>query len=267
MSDGEDDLVAKVKEWVQNHGYPLEMVVARTFRRHGAVHVEQSTYHVDVVTGKVRESDVLATWSGLGGGPSWVYFFFVIECKTSENPKPWVIFTDDQAEELDSKTIFALTPHRLHAADIQSFSHHLHQRFIELEVPIMIEGVPLGYGVTESLRTKDGAKDPAFDAVRQAAASAFGILGEFDMEAMSDDAAMFAFPVVVTTSPIYICRSDSDKGIRLEKVDIAAVSIRVDTQPEHTLVHVVQESGLERFASICAKSGATLGRLLPSEEV
>ncbi|WP_346533751.1 hypothetical protein [Micromonospora sp. DPT] len=87
----EDSLLNFVKKFLSNSGYPLEMQVARTFRRKGFV-VEQARSYIDVKTDALREVDVLAyssSASSLYPGTGWAELRLVLECKHSD--KPWLI--------------------------------------------------------------------------------------------------------------------------------------------------------------------------------
>jgi hypothetical protein len=99
-------LVDKIKLWIRDSGYPLEMATARTFWATSALHVDSGKFYRDPSSDKVREIDVVATWRGLGFG-SWISFLFVIECKSGTDP--WVIFRDDSADDLALMHLLSLS--------------------------------------------------------------------------------------------------------------------------------------------------------------
>ena len=83
-------LKEKLRNWLESQGYPLEMRVARSFRRHN-FRVFKSDYYKDPDSGVMRETDVRPSLQdeihGVLGRIG-----FVIECKQSKD-KPWVLFT------------------------------------------------------------------------------------------------------------------------------------------------------------------------------
>jgi hypothetical protein len=99
----------RLRKWLGQHGYPLEMRAARAFRdagwgeqgfprtRPGASwEVDQSVYY-KAASDKWREIDVVASIrAAYPGTTPWRAFEFVVllECKSSE-AKPWVVFTTE----------------------------------------------------------------------------------------------------------------------------------------------------------------------------
>ena len=54
-----EDLVQKIRNWLDTQGYPLEMKVARCFQKAG-FRVSSSEYYLDPDERKPREIDVIA---------------------------------------------------------------------------------------------------------------------------------------------------------------------------------------------------------------
>jgi len=50
-----------VQKFLQDNGYPFEMLVARELQKAG-FHIQQSTYYLDLNTKIPREIDIIATW-------------------------------------------------------------------------------------------------------------------------------------------------------------------------------------------------------------
>lgn len=80
-----------VKKYLANNGYPLEMLVAKEFRRAG-FQVYQSTIYVDKATGKDRELDVTAYYVRRLGDVT-ISFQVNIECKFAKNI--WILFSGE----------------------------------------------------------------------------------------------------------------------------------------------------------------------------
>ena len=86
-------MLQDVQSWLDQHGYVLEMEVARELMLHSR-NVVQGDQCIDPVTGKLREIDVLCSW----GDPTpakdaYHSVQMVVECKNTT--APWVAFQDD----------------------------------------------------------------------------------------------------------------------------------------------------------------------------
>jgi len=84
-----DDLASRIRSWLGEQGYPLELRVAHAFQSAG-FEVSSSEYYNDPDEGKPREIDVIASMSAFVCGIS-IQIAFMIECKSSKK-KPWVLF-------------------------------------------------------------------------------------------------------------------------------------------------------------------------------
>jgi len=81
---------ARVREWLDTEGYPLELEVARAFRKAG-FRAHHSMMYDDENTNQKREIDVVAT-KQFGQDGRWIRVVVVAECKNNAK-KPWVYFT------------------------------------------------------------------------------------------------------------------------------------------------------------------------------
>lgn len=87
----QEPLVARVMAWLSKEGYPFELRAARSLGRQGWKFDLSRTY-ADSLEGKSREIDIVAsrTWSNMHSVS--VDVDLVVECKTSGDSKPWIIF-------------------------------------------------------------------------------------------------------------------------------------------------------------------------------
>jgi len=83
------NLLAKVSEWLNEQGYPLEFEAAATFRRAG-FSVRQGAYVRTPDTEKPREIDVTACVDS--SEDCLIRVYHLVECKWSQT-KPWIVFT------------------------------------------------------------------------------------------------------------------------------------------------------------------------------
>jgi hypothetical protein len=93
--------------WLRGQGYPLEMVVAGTFKDAG-FDVTQSEYYEELETHKFREIDVAARWMERvkaqidAPGGLLICLSVLIECKASAD-KPWVLFASSTKPLADAR--------------------------------------------------------------------------------------------------------------------------------------------------------------------
>jgi hypothetical protein len=98
-----EDLVQKIRKWLDKEGYPLEMQVARTFREIG-FEVSSSEYYLDPDEKKPREIDVIATLQKTISGVLF-QIAYTVECKLSKD-KPWVCFCSTVSRHRDPEIGF-----------------------------------------------------------------------------------------------------------------------------------------------------------------
>jgi len=84
-------LEERLREWLDEEGYPLEFSTAHVFRTAG-FSVRQGTYVRSEDSETPREVDVTASVD-CSDSESLIRVYHVIECKWSQD-KPWVVFTD-----------------------------------------------------------------------------------------------------------------------------------------------------------------------------
>ncbi len=231
----------KVLEWLESEGYPLEMRVARGFRKCG-FRVIQSEYYDDPDTGKSREVDVVAdvlktcdqdrfrTWN----------VELVVECKMSS--KPWVLFSS--GSKIASRARVA-----------QRCASKLGQRYlIRIAKEKWAQDLPLmqlptsGYGLTPAF----GGSDAAFEALMSASKAAVSRVAKFDDLVAHTPFTGFVivFPVIVVDGLLFEASLKTDGSIKLESRDSGTIVWRNRLfQVPHTIVHVVTQSAFSGFAT------------------
>jgi hypothetical protein len=91
-NDDSRPMDVRVREWLDTEGYPLELEVARAFRKAG-FRAHHAMMYDDANTKSKREIDVVAT-KQFGQDGRWIRVVVVAECKHAK--KPWVCFTDTE---------------------------------------------------------------------------------------------------------------------------------------------------------------------------
>ncbi len=101
MMNSDESLLKNIQAWLQKQGYPLEMLVARSFQEAEAF-VLQSQYYFDTETGKPREIDVSAKWYKMDdrfyNGFIECSIWFYVECKSGQKA-PWIIFSNEKSND------------------------------------------------------------------------------------------------------------------------------------------------------------------------
>ena len=159
----------KLKDWLSNQGYPLEMVVAESFRRSG-FDVSQSDYYPDPESNILREIDVIARKGILVGDDIFTDISYVIECK-STNKKPWILFTSENTRPYDP----VIEPDYYMGTNIAEdllLSLAIDEKLNKL-TPCYHEQKRHGYGLVQSF---SAGTDMAYKAIMGAAKSALSII-------------------------------------------------------------------------------------------
>lgn len=98
-----EELISKVKNWLDSQGYPLEMKVARCFQN-ARFRVSSSEHYLDPDEKKPREIDVIASLDETIAGKTFQRAF-TVECKVSKG-SPWVCFQGNPERQRDSSIGF-----------------------------------------------------------------------------------------------------------------------------------------------------------------
>lgn len=232
----------KVLRWLERTGFPLEMRVAEEARRAQPQWVDQSRNFVDPVSGKIRETDVVAGWADQDrrGG---AYVYLVLECKAK--PAPWVIFDDGELMTDDAELRLAWTARRSAPDDLGN-----------TQAPTIRSGAfvggtlfkpsRVGFGVIEATFNdpKPQERNGAWDAVRSAVSAAHGVLNEFDPGQIErTSVALLAVPVVVTSGRLF--RAYLQRGeTNVEEIDRGEVLVRPGSELDQTRCMIVTETAL-----------------------
>lgn len=246
-----DDVRRKVQNWLQKTGYPLEMRVAQAARRANPLWVDQSRNYLDAQSGKVRETDVVVGW-GDRRGQSGGYVYLVIECKA--RPAPWVVFDDGDLPTDDPEQRLWWTAFRT-PDDPFGNVRPISVRPDAFTGDTLLGPSRVGTAVVEAtFSEKTTERNMAWDAVRSAVSAAHGLLSEFSPSKLRrDEAALAAFPVVVTSGALFRSYLDGSE-VAVEEVDRAEVRARIDNQWDENRCLIVTESALPRLFAQAEKT-------------
>lgn len=181
----------QIRAWLDQGGFPLEMRVARSVRRHGAASDQARTF-TDPQEWKLREIDVVAYFDR-NPEPS---LHLVIECKTSRN-KPWVVFCTERPIRLPRAAISQMPATPL-ATD---FLEAVATDGVLTEMPPFDGRGRTGYAVATGLRKPRDGGDPAYAAVRSVTSAATAVAERIGQ---SGHSVVFP-PVIVLDTPLISC--------------------------------------------------------------
>ena len=157
-----DELPEKLKNWLKNQGYSLEMRTARAFREAG-FDVSQIGHYIDRETGKVRQIDVLASLSKTIE-ETIVQIKLIIECKYITELSPWIVLvTPDILDKYIYFSRFLKGQHPSNWKKINTIQGRFIGKVIEsLEQKGMLSSFKVekaGYTVKQSFLDTDTKKD------------------------------------------------------------------------------------------------------------
>lgn len=257
MSEKAEDLNSGLAKWLKEQGYPLEMTVARAFRKVG-FHIIQSEYYDDPETGKHREIDVSSSiqkrmnnFLGRVG--------FCVECKLAKD-KPWIIFTSLEIQLAD--------PARIVQRVASSLGHVLLNRVCEHEdiqdLPMFCIPQRPGYGLTQAFTDNE---DIPYSAVMAAAKAAFAQAKSADEAAFMKPVCEILFPVVVIDGKLFECYLDSSGEVITGEICTGTLVWRspVIGMP-HTIVHIVTLPVIDSFVQEARETSVALLKVCGSEQ-
>ena len=251
-----EDLIPKIRNWLDEQGYPLEMKVARSFQGAG-FSVSSSEYYLDPDEGKPREIDVIASMETTISGVSF-QMAFAVECKSSKK-SPWVCFQSRRKQQCEPSVGF-LARH----ATIQG-------RNLLMEIscsPDITTGrlfnLPddYAYGVTNVF--KKGV-DLSYQAIVGARKAAHALITHYDrIQKLPNPVhtVCIAFPLVVVDTPIFKCALGEAGDIEMSKVASQTI-LRTGFDTYYSIVEIVDASALEAFIESKAELISNFLRRLP----
>jgi len=229
------DLPDKIREWLKEHGYPLEMEIARAMKL-ANFGVVQSEYVEDADTGVLRETDVIA-YEQAQSETCRVISAVTVECKSGKK-KPWVLFTCN-----DNYLASLSVSRRATSEKGKSILRVLSSRTeIQTLLPFALPR-RTAYGVTIAMR--DNNNDPAYSALNSVAKAALGIVKRLS-NVEHGNIIPIAFPILLIEAPMYEAYLGIEGELTIEPVDMGFLIWKNPVVDRHTLIHIYRK---ERFIS------------------
>lgn len=236
------DLVDNVRRWLDSHGFPMEMEVARLLFRDGAF-VSQGGCFIDPESGTARETDVEASYTKQG----WIDEVHVevtisaaVECKFSS--LPWVAFGEHAPSSEPVDPLYSMSPRAFpHNQSLQE-SRVLEYPFL---LPVSTRPGEAAYAIrTMSEGTGKKPKEDAYDVVLKVAKAARAMVRDISVESQTKFRyCQLVVPVVVLRGPLVFCHLEADSDdLNVSEVSRVLVGVgHPGTGAPYTPVHVVQQ--------------------------
>jgi hypothetical protein len=261
-----ESLTGKVSDWLEASGFALEMRVAREFEKAG-FDVSQSSPYNDPITGKLRESDVVARhFSDIDETPVVIRVF--AECKSSIK-RPWVLLTTETG--MGSVAWIAHTPTTL-------LADRLFLRFLKSNgkfesIPTFIVPKRLGYHFVSGRFDKasadpDDDSDKAHKAVVQVThATRQWIESEHGERPQGEASCAIGLPLIVVGQDLFEGYLSAGGDIQAERVSEGLLSAQAEGFRDPVFVSVVTAAGLSEWVRRASATANRLseiaGKLLP----
>jgi hypothetical protein len=245
--ESEGGTVGRVRSWLKDTGYQLELRTAAAFRAQGLA-TEAARYYVAEDSETLREIDVVATaWqSRTGLDAAFLEVVHVVECKGA-NEHPWVAFQGDERFARDEDVLSTLRVDRRGGTLDQSTGEYsvaslrvdgLHR------APLLFWTELLAYAITET----GGKPGQAYNAVRQVLSAVDGYARDM-VDETTRPVVRVTVPIVVTAAPLVTCRLNDDGSILLAEVERVLLVGRFRPAAALAGVWIVRDSALDAVAA------------------
>jgi hypothetical protein len=239
------NLTDKVKDWLQQQGYPLEFRTSFSFQSAG-FDVFQGLYVRESKTNVVREIDVLAR---VRGQVDKFYFdvSIIAECKWSRD-KPWVVFTAPRTRMAPSACIAQSISSTLCDTAMYCLAANKYLHAFEL----FSSRERNGFG-GRRVFSNDGEQDHFYSTVQSIVSKALNFVAEADEDRRPNkapDSGSVVFPLIVLEGELFEAFFSQDtKEVCVNPVDLVRLHWRGAEDPSQWIstVDVVRFSHLDKL--------------------
>ena len=248
----------RVREWLATEGYPLELEVARAFRKAG-FRAHHAMMYDDEITNKKREIDVVAT-KHFGQDGRWIRVVVVIECKNNSE-KPWVCFSDTELTLNENQRI----RQRLTGGFGRTLLDGVNALTSLFNMGLFQIPTQCASSMTTAFANEN--KDYAFSSTASVIAASKAIAKRFHKSQI----AAIVFPVIIVDGHLFQSHLSEAGEMELVQVDEAILLWKNQTSGHpNTIINVINRRILEKFVSRCQETAdalfgidqAHLGRIL-----
>ncbi len=234
------DIEERLKNWILEQGYPLEMFVAKAFREAG-FRTTQSEYYEDPENGDNREIDVIACLQE-DIGEFLVRVQICIECKSAKK-HPWVAFTSRGTRLAAPAMIVQRPASTLGKAFLRKIAHDPECHKLE----ICRSKKRNAYSLTEAFTN---GKDNAYASCLSVAKCAKSITTKENIYSkVSGPICSITIPLVLIDGKLFECHQDEiDLGVSaLESSQL--IWRNQSSNSGHSIINVITKLGLADFIS------------------
>ncbi|MGH9015723.1 MAG: hypothetical protein ACRDZ1_17545 [Acidimicrobiia bacterium] len=233
-----------IRDWMEQGGRPLEMEVAAAFMKSTPT-VEQAPFYTDAESGKPREIDVVALYSG----DARPYVVSVeVECKAKA--EPFIVLLPSQYDTMQYRCLSR------HARSVMPDMRH-DIAAIDLNGTALFDpSVSVGHSILTKARSNEDRPDKGWSAAMVAAKAAHWFATRFDDTEHTE--CHIAFPVVVTDAVLATAELVGGQT-QVAEVDHSRFVLKwpMGDTPA-VIVDVVRASALPGFVNGCAKAAQVL---------
>jgi hypothetical protein len=232
------ELSGKVKSWICEQGYPVEMHVAKKFREAG-FRTTQSEYFVDPESRDNREIDVVASCQK-DIGVLLVRITVCVECKSSKK-HPWVAFTSKDTRLSRSASIVQRPANNLG----KEFLRRITQNKYAHQIPFFKMGERNGFSLTEAFTS---GKDNAYAACLSVAKCARSLVEKAEEGSrLQGPICNIVIPLVVIDGKLFECHQD-DLEIDVEEINQATLIWRNQvSNTGHSIIGICTFDALSKY--------------------
>lgn len=227
-SNDDGNLKSSILDWLDEQGYPLELVIAQMLKKNG-FSVFQSGYYTDYQTEKYREIDITAQKFNNPKHSVSFQISFHIECKSSaeQGSKPWLLFTSGSQRDI----VFGFE-NILMSNLIYRYFWRLAETKPDSEVLQKLRELPLldlkniGYGLTQA---HESGRDVTYKALMSSVKSSVHRVIQFDKlynPRPNKYVGGIAFPVIVIEEQLYECSLNDEGEININEIKIGLLKWR-----------------------------------------
>jgi len=235
----DNTLNARLIDWLNTQGYPLEMNVAEVLHKL-KYNVLQSEYFIDQESGNNREIDIIASLHKEIGN-TFIRISFIVECKVSRE-KPWIIFTSKNTSLAPPARVAQRAGSRKGKITLRNIAHK--DEIQQLNLFSLPERS--GYGLTQAFTS---GNDVAYNSCVSVSKATRSITERYD-EQKNEKFVNISFPVIVIDGKLIetylddnneVCINEVNKGVLLWRNPIVGMP--------HTVITILTKDTLEEYFS------------------
>lgn len=232
------ELADRVRNWVGEQGYPLEMLVAKGFREGGFL-ARQSEYFLDHESGDSREIDVVASVQKMIGNVL-ARVTVCVECKSAKK-HPWVLFSSKDTHIASPASVVQRPANLLGHELLKSISHNKYAH----NTPFFKLSGRNGYALTEAFTSgKDNAYSSCVSVAKCARSLTVGV-----REASEEQVPLceIVFPVILLQGALFECHQDN---VELEVNEVGSATLIWRNQISnmgHSIISIYTEKSLGKL--------------------